>query len=140
MRLSFTGRKIRITPSIDNYVRVKLISTLLKLLSGEKLREAAALDVELSKTSAHHRKGAIWRADATLELPGRKNPIFASAEDGNLRAAIDILADEVKRVLKRYKEKKAALDLRGARRIKKDIRLDSSSRMYRKGRIRDEAS
>jgi len=46
--------------------------------------------------------------------------------------------DELQRELKNYKNKLTAKTKRGARVLKKEIRLSSGARFYRKGMIQDE--
>lgn len=140
MRLTITGRGIKLTPAVDIYARRKLLGSIQKFLPGKELLGAVAVHIELSRQTAHHRKGPIWRAGVAMEFPGEKNPIFAEATDGDIHAAIDRVAEEVGQLVKRYKGKSAALFRRGARRAKKEVRLDPAARMYRKGRIRDEGS
>ena len=45
---------------------------------------------------------------------------------------------ELEREILAYKSRLRALEKRGARRLKKDMRLDPAARFYRKGRMREE--
>src|SRR3989338_5719957 len=119
MRLTITGRGIKITTAVEMYARQKLLGTIQKFLD-KKAHEAAACNIELSRQTTHHRKGMVWRAGAAMELPGEKSPLFAEATDEYIYAAIDCLAEELEQLVKKYKGKAEARSRRGARQAKKD--------------------
>ena len=71
-----------------------------------------------------------------MRLPQKQVWQKVVAED--IHAAIDELADVLKRELKKYKERSRSRLLRGARQAKKDLKFSRLARLYRKGRIRQE--
>lgn len=91
MNLYLTGHHLEVTPAIREYVTAKLgritrhfdhVIDLNVILSVEKL---------------------IQKAEANIHVRGKD--IFAQVEDGDMYAAIDLLADKLDRQILRHKEK-----------------------------------
>ena len=80
----------------------------------------------------------VYRATASLSLGSKLLRAEADAED--LRAAIDMLEEELKRSLQSFKEKAAARQKRESRRVFREMRYDPAARLKRKGRIRNEGN
>lgn len=100
-----------LTPALKQYVEDKLIS-LTKYYSG-----LTQVRVELERTTKHHHKGGVWRAEANISGPQHLFRVEAVAND--IYAAIDEMKDELKRELKALKEKRARL-VRRARQTKRE--------------------
>lgn len=92
--------------------------------------------VEIGKETLHHQKGPVFWAECQMRFP--KRSLRSTAQSENLKTAINEVKDELQRQLKQYKNKLVAKRKRGARVLKKEIRLSSQARFYRKGRIREE--
>lgn len=103
-------------PSIEAYLKEK-INSLDKFLLPD---DSIYADVELAKTTKHHQKGDIFRAEVNLKVPGRL--IRAVAEEWDLRVAIDTVKDSLQREIKANKEKNISLYKKGARLFKKILR------------------
>jgi len=73
------------------------------------------MHVELAKTTNHHQKGRIYRAEVNVQVPGEM--LRAEHIDDDLYKAIDMVHDEMLGVLKRVKEKKRAKNKRNAQRL-----------------------
>ncbi len=91
MQLNVTGHHVEITPALRDYVGSKLerlerlfdhVTNVHVVLSVEKLRH---------------------KAEATLSITG--NNLFADAEEEDMYAAIDALADKLDRQIRKHKEK-----------------------------------
>ena len=123
-KLKTTG--FRIDKPLADYVDLKLVKIVSKFLKGESALAAVTLDIEIEKTTTHHHKGKIWRAEANVVLPHAFFRCEATGED--IREAIDILSDEVARDIKRYKNKSVAKMKRGARAAKRQLKLDRAER------------
>jgi len=91
MHLSVTGHHVEITPALRSYVEKKCdrlvrhfdhVIDIHCILTVEKLRH---------------------RAEATLHVRGET--IHALADDGDMYAAIDALADKLERLVRKHKEK-----------------------------------
>jgi len=59
--------------------------------------------VEIGKTTRHHQKGDIFRAEAQMRFPGKS--LRAESKRDDLKLAITEIKDELQRELKQYKEK-----------------------------------
>ena len=84
--------------------------------------ESIFAEVELAKTTEHHKKGDIFMAEVNLTMPGRL--IRAVAEKWDLRVAIDAVKDDLQREITMSKEKNISLYRRGARLFKKLLRRE----------------
>ncbi|MBI3562722.1 MAG: ribosome-associated translation inhibitor RaiA [Gammaproteobacteria bacterium] len=91
MQLSVTGHHVEITPPLQTYVANKFerlerhfdhVTNVHVVLTVEKLRH---------------------KAEATVHISGAD--VFADAIDGDMYAAIDLLADKLDRQIKKHKEK-----------------------------------
>ena len=118
MKIDLKTKNFVITPSIRTYLQEKL-DTLDKFLPKD---ESISADVELAKTTKHHQKGDIFKAEVNLMIPGRL--IRVVAEKWDLRVAIDAVKDELQREITMNKEKNLSLYHRGARLLKKLLRRE----------------
>ena len=93
MQISVSGQHLEITESLRDYVTTKLgkleryfdkVTNVHAILSVEKLRQ---------------------KAEATIHINGAN--LFAEAENEDMYAAIDALADKLDRQLKKHKEKRS---------------------------------
>ena len=139
MRVSFHQKDLEITPALREYLEQKIVRTAEKLIAeSEKERESSFLEIEVSRITRHHQKGAVYRVAANLSWNGQM--LRASHEDEDSRAACDVVEEELKREIEKHKTRAFSLFKRGARKAKKDLQYDPAARMYRKGRIRDEGN
>lgn len=93
------GANMELTDAIRNYVEEKLMSL-------EKFCEHYSpcdVRVEVGKTSEHHNKGKIFRAEFSLNIPNKNIRVEALEED--LYAAIDVAKDQLKKQLIDHKER-----------------------------------
>ncbi len=118
MEIKIKTTNFSLTPSIGNYLSEKL-NALDKFLPND---ESIFADVELAKTTRHHQKGDIFKAEVNLKMPGRL--IRAVAEEWDLHIAIDAVKDKLQKEIKVNKEKNISLYKRGARLLKKLLRRE----------------
>lgn len=118
MRIIYKSKQTTLTPGVRIYLEDKIVRATNKLLG--KNNEAAILEIEFGRTTGHHRKGMVWWAEANLALG--KHMIRAEETGDDPHAVIDIVASELSREIKSFKEKNQTKNLRGARRIKRDIK------------------
>ncbi len=116
MKIKIKTTGFNLTLAILNYVESKL-NSLDKILPYD---ESIRADVEIGKTTKHHQKGDIFKAEVNLIIPGRL--IRVAAEQWDLRVAIDAVKDGLQREIKSNKEKSFSLYKRGARLFKRLIR------------------
>lgn len=127
--MTLNGNRMEITDAIRDYAEKKL-GELDKYIPEGTLSE---IQVELQKTTDHHRKGDLFKVEANVILPGKK--IRGESKEEDLYAAIDLLKDELKRDLRKYKDRQHDLQIRGGRSLKK--RLSLSRLAWRKKDIND---
>ncbi len=111
MRLNIKATNIELTPAISAYVEKKL-SVIKKYLEGSD----AVVQVEVGKTTQHHKSGEVFKAEA--HIIGGGLDVYATTEQFDLYASVDLLKDEVVQKLMHVKGKKEALTRRGARMVK----------------------
>jgi len=106
MKLHIKGTKIDLTPAIKKYLDDK-IGSLSKYLKEWDREGVAEIWVEIGRTTRHHQKGDVYRAEADIKLPGKI--LRAEHEDWDVRVAIDNIRQKLQRDIRRYKEKARAL-------------------------------
>ncbi len=119
MEIRIKTTNIELTPAIEEYVNNK-IGSIDKLLDGMK-QGAIKMKVEIGKTTQHHRKGDIFRAELNLTVPGKL--LRTEAEEWDLRVAIDQAKKDLERKIRKYRGKQRAKYERGARKAKKLLRI-----------------
>ena len=93
------GTNMELTEAIKMYVEEKVMSL-------EKMCERYSpcdVAVEVGKTSNHHQKGEIFRAEFNMTIPGAS--LRAETVKDDLYAAIDVSKDDLKRQLVDRKER-----------------------------------
>jgi putative sigma-54 modulation protein len=91
MNLTVTGHHIDVTPAIRDYLTSKLARV------TRHFDHVIDVTVILSVEKASH------KAEATVRVRGKD--LFAEADDADMYAAIDNLADKLDRTVLRHKEK-----------------------------------
>lgn len=145
MKINIKAINLKLTPNIRNYIEEK-IGELEKFIQkieekdGSFQRGSPSVEalVEIEKTTQHHKKGNVYRAETQIRLLGKS--IRSEAIRDNLYLAIVEVKDELQREFKQYQQKEMVQYKRGARRLKKDLRFSPLARFFRKGRIRDEGN
>ena len=136
MRITLRSKNLTLTPALRTYIDIKVLGPVRKLLKDALETDLPVLDLEFSRTTRHHQKGKVFYAEANLTIG--KRLLRAEVYDEDIRVCCDILKDELDREIRRFKNKAVARERRGARKAKKELRLDPSARLYRKGRMRQE--
>jgi len=129
MKILIKATNLRLTPDIEKYV-LDRIGSLTKFLGSADSEEVEAR-VEVGLISKHHQTGNIFRAEVNLNLLGQL--LRAEAEEGDLKAAIDAVKEELQEEIKKYKGKRFAQYKRGARLAKKLLRLSPLAWFRKKG-------
>lgn len=92
------------TEAISNYVD-KNFDVVKKFLADDP---TVRFDLELAKTTNHHKHGDIFKAE--VHLVGKDLDIFNAVEKEDLYIAIDVVRDEVMRELKAGKDKRQSVN------------------------------
>lgn len=100
MRINVKTSGFELTSSLNAYIEDKLggLSKLIKRFDEEGVAE---IWLDLSRTTRHHYKGDVFRAEADLRLP--KKILRAQKEAEDIRAAIDLLEDTLHLEINKYK-------------------------------------
>ena len=138
MRVTIRQKNLEITPALRVYIESKLLKPVRLLLKNLASSDLPVLDLEFGRITRHHRKGKVFQAEANLSLGAVLLHAEVDAED--IRTACDLLREELEREIMTCKSRARALERRGGRRAKKDLRFDPAARLYRKGRIRNEGN
>lgn len=105
MRVLLKTTNFKLTPALNDLAEEKLVRPVRKLLGKFDKEADVIFELELAKTTKHHQKGLIWRAEAQLSLPGLKSLLRAEAVAENLRAAVNEVKDELLKEIKKRKNK-----------------------------------
>ncbi len=111
MRINIKATGVELTPAIAEYAEKK-IATIAKFLNGAD----PVVQVEVGKTTGHHKHGEIFRAEVRLIGDGLDH--YAVSEQADLYAAIDLVRDDVVQKLTHEKGKRLSLTRRGAQAVK----------------------
>jgi putative sigma-54 modulation protein len=117
MNIQIKGSNISLTDAIQDYVEKKL-GTLSKFIDAQN--PSAVCNVEVGKTSTHHKHGDVYRAEFRVALPGKN--IYVQAEQSDLYAAIDKVKDEAHHALSANKDRQHSRIRRGGAKIKNMIK------------------
>lgn len=98
--VEFNGTNLELTEAIKNHATEKL-GRIATMLDGV---EPADTRLDLGKTSHHHNKGDIFRAEINLQIPG--TVLRAESERDDLYSAIDEAVDHLRAQVVKWKEKK----------------------------------
>lgn len=121
MKINIRAKNLEITAAINDYV-VKRVSSVEKLLGHSKeIIEAAEFNVELERTTAHHKEGEVFQAEVVARVNGQNFTVKSQKED--LYQAIDNVKDELLRVVESKKEKKISFVRRGGAKLKQMLRM-----------------
>jgi ribosomal subunit interface protein len=97
--VEITGKNMDLTAGIKGHVEDKVEGI---TVITQKF-EPCDLRVEVGKTGRHHKSGDIYVAEFNLTIPGTMLRSVSKSDD--LYRAIDQVTEELKRQVKRYKQK-----------------------------------
>ncbi len=100
MKIHLKAVNIDLTEPLKIYIEEKL-GALEKFVSRWDLEGAVEIWVEVSRTTRHHKKGDVFKAEADLRLPGKV--LRAEDEDFDVRVAVDRVRDKLQREVERYR-------------------------------------
>jgi len=99
MQHSLKATKIELTDAIKDAVAKKLSTLDAKVA---KFGSAVTASVEVGKTTKHHKKGMVFRAEIRIALPGKK--VYAEATNEDLYKAIGEAKKEAEVQIKKHKD------------------------------------
>ena len=127
------GTNLAITNDISDYL-LKKVDAISKI--ADSLDPSSMMDVELERTTTHHEKGEIYRAEFNLTVNGK---MYRSEEySTDIMSAIDLSKDAILRELRSHKDRDISIVRRSGLAIKNILRgaYDWPIRRLRSIRIR----
>lgn len=126
MKINIKSKNIELDDSLQLLINKRFgeIEKFLGVFASDnyqsKGREKVEIWVEVEKTTRHHLKGAVFRAEAQLFLPRKKLRAVVVHEDLNI--AINEAKEELQREIRKYKGKRIDKARRWARQLKERVR------------------
>ncbi len=101
MNINIKATQVDLTPALKEYVEEKF-GSLAKFLKRWEAESPVEVWVEVARTTRHHHKGEVFRAEGDVKVPGY---IFrATEEDSDIRSAVDRVRDKLQAEIVKYKE------------------------------------
>jgi len=101
--INIKAKDIVLTPVLKGYIEKK-IGALELFLKRWDSEGSVQVRVEVGRTTRHHNKGVVFRAEANITLPHAL--LHAEDEDSDLHVAIDRVRDTLKREIQKYRDQK----------------------------------
>lgn len=131
MNIRIKTTNITLNESLSEYVN-RCLAKLTKVVGGDP---TILCDVELARTTQHHQKGDIFRAD--IHIVGHGIDEYAAAEHEDIHTAVSDVRDEMIRKLHSGKAKRISYVRRSGARMKamvKGILPWGEDGWYRRGK------
>lgn len=112
MNINTKATNITLTPAITEYVDKK-VGMLEKFFRG---MDDVLVNVEVGKTTRHHKSGDIFKAEIHISANGQE--YYAVTETEDLYAAIDMVKDDIVRELTSKRKKAIRLFRKGGAKLK----------------------
>lgn len=118
MNITIKAKNVVVDEKINQYLTKKLGSI------KKFLHEESIVAIELARTSNHHKKGEVFKAEIRIgkEKMAHGKSVYAVAETGDIFSSIDEVKDEILDMLSSMKGKNESLNKKGAQKIKRMIK------------------
>lgn len=103
MQIQIKGTNLDLTPAIKEYIEMR-VAPLEKFLGKSELGADIIARVEIGRTTQHHQKGEVYRAEINIDI--RQNIARAESLGEDVRVCVDEVVDKIQRQLVKYKETK----------------------------------
>lgn len=100
MQLDIKTKDMELTDAIRAHIETKMATLDAKIA---RFGTSVTAEVEVGRTTSHHHKGEVFRAEIHVRLPG--NAIYAESTGEDLYAAVNEAVKEADRQIVDYKEK-----------------------------------
>jgi ribosomal subunit interface protein len=100
MNVKIKGTNVELTSYLTKLIEQKVKSIEKLLPSNPDL----IIEIELEKTTKHHQKGDLFRAEVQVEVPGGKMLRAVSIKE-DFRSALTEVKDELQIQIKKHKDK-----------------------------------
>ena len=102
MKIIIKITNLELTPAINKYIEEK-IGSLDKFLSKKFEKDGEIkIDIEIARTTKHHKSGNVFYAEATMRLGSKV--LRAENSGPDLRASVDIIKDTLRQSIQKHKE------------------------------------
>jgi len=115
MNINIKATNVELTSEIKEYVNKK-VDSIEKFLKDQN----AQVQVEVAKTTNHHKNGDVYKAEIDITSKGKK--FFVESEMEDLYSAIDEARETMVRELTQVKDRERTLFKRGATSVKKMLK------------------
>lgn len=115
ININIKATNLELTPAIRAHIESK-VNSLQKFLSNSETQ----MQVEVAKTTNHHKKGEVYKTEFGLLSKGKK--FFVSSENEDIYATIDEAREIMVRELIHHKKRDQTLFKRGATSVKKMLK------------------
>lgn len=112
MNIRIKATNVTLGPDLTDYIN-KRLDKLAKFVSGD---QTLVCDVEIGKTTGHHQKGDIFRAE--IHVVGEGLDAYAAAEHEDIHMALGDAKEDIIRELRGRKGKKVSMLRRSGARVK----------------------
>lgn len=116
MNIRVKTTNVALSPSLSDFVN-KCLDKVSGMIKDDS---TAQCDVELARTTQHHQKGDIFKAE--MHITGEGIDAYASVERQDLNTAISDVRDEIMRKIRSGKSKHMSYVRRGGARMKAMIK------------------
>jgi len=125
MNIIIKGTNLKLHNDLKKYVNEK-IGGLKKFIENENMdSNSITARVELARTTKHHQRGEVYKAEVNLHFP--KKMLRNVAESDDIYKSIDDVKDGLREMINSYKNERIRKTRRGARIIKKLFHLSPMS-------------
>ena len=100
MQISIKARELDLTDPLKKYIDMR-IGSLSKYLKRFD-EDLVLVEVEVARSTQHHRHGDVYYAEVNLTLPGKL--LRATHEGGDVRECIDKVKNTLQREIDKYKD------------------------------------
>ena len=100
MHIDIQSKDLELTEPLKEYVEKKIgsLDRYLKRFDQDVL----LAEVELARTTQHHKQGDVFYAEVNLKVPGKL--LRATHKDDDIRKSIDKVKDILQREIRKYKD------------------------------------
>lgn len=116
MKINTKYTNLDSTLAIQTYIEDS-VAVLEKYLERMDKEGAVAIHVELGRTTNHHKKGDVYRAECNLEIGGKM--LRAESEGSDPRVCVDEVVDRLKAEIKKIGAVSRPQDSSGQKKLRK---------------------
>jgi ribosomal subunit interface protein len=102
MLINIKATGLDLTPSLKEYIEGKL-GGMARFINKYEDAGGSEMRVEVARTTAHHHKGNVFRAEVNLRLPHKL--LRTEHTDRDVRTAIDMTKTKLLLEIEKYKSK-----------------------------------